>query len=72
MYKGLKLEEFQRHDETHAQCAKRILDTPVTGLKFNLIHCCAELKIDIAGMKAHRAAGDVEMVDRIYRKMIGL
>jgi DNA polymerase III alpha subunit (gram-positive type) len=72
MYKGMKLEEFQRHDETHAECAKRILDTRVTGLKFNLAHCCEQLKVDATGLKAHRAEGDVEMVDRIYRKMIGL
>lgn len=71
MFKGMKLEECQRHDETHAECAKRILDTTVRGLKFNLVHCCAELKVDTAGIRAHRAAGDVEMVDRIYRKMIG-
>lgn len=72
LYKGRALGEDHRHHETHEDYVRRVLETRVRGLKFNLAHCCEELKIDASAFKAHRAEGDVEMVDAIYRKMVGL
>lgn len=69
LFKAQCMQESPLWHESHDQFAMRILETRTPGLKFNLGLACAELGIDVTGIVAHRASGDVEMVDRIYRKM---
>ena len=69
IYKNDKLGLARIWNEGHVEHALRVLETRMPGLKFNLAHACASLAIDVTGIVAHRAAGDVEMTDRLYRKM---
>lgn len=63
----MKLEA--EHGETDHAFMQRVLDTKAYGVKYNLTAACEFLKIDTSDLVAHRAAADVEMVDRIYQKM---
>ena len=67
LYKALVLREPQRWYETHEEHMRRVLEIRST-TKFNLMHACTQLgiKTDVA---AHRAGGDVELADRLYRKL---
>ncbi len=72
MFKAGKMGPMDRRQffyENHMDWARRILDTKVLGLKYNLTIACQELGIDVSDLKAHRATDDVEMCDRIYRKL---
>lgn len=56
-------------NEDHKKFVTRVMELRVSGLKFNLLHTCTELGIPNTDLAAHRAEGDVEMCDRIYRKL---
>lgn len=72
MYKAIKMGESPVWYEDHRKFAERILDTRVPGLKFKLELACQEIGIDSSDVQAHRAGGDIEMADRLYREMVGL
>ncbi len=65
--KGINMERYW--NENFAQYAARVLDTRAPGVKFNVAHCCKELKIDTANMQMHRALGDIYLTKQIYEKM---
>lgn len=74
IFKGQKIREKsflpeRLWEEAYAEYMMRVMDIKVYGLKFNLSHVCQELGIDVSDLKAHRAAADVEMTDRVYRKL---
>jgi len=70
LFKARELKAPRYWYETHEQHANRVLDVKAFGLKFNLKHVCTKLGIDMTDLVAHRVAGDVEAVDRIYKKLV--
>lgn len=69
LFKADRLGAEQQWHESHKDFANRVLETRVAGLKFNLVHACATLSLKTEGLVAHRAGGDVEMADMLYRKL---
>lgn len=69
IYKGKKLGLIQAEGESFADYGKRVLDTKMFGLKYNVGACCDELGIDRTGIKQHRALADVELTYEIYKKL---
>lgn len=65
---GAKWSERKEND-TFEAWGGRILDVRVYGLKYSLAVACAAMKVDVSGIQAHRAGGDVEMTDRLWRKL---
>lgn len=55
--------------ESPTEFNDRIMKTKAWGIKWNLVNACKFYGIDISDLQAHRADADVEMVDRIYRKI---
>lgn len=70
LFKARELGVAQMWHEDHRTFAQNILDLRAPGVKFNLMHACGALGIDTSDIQAHRAAADVELVDRLYRKLI--
>lgn len=70
IYKAKKMQANPYWYENHFDFAKRVLDTKIFGLKFNLALCCEELGVDCSKFQAHRAIGDVFMVFEIYKKFL--
>lgn len=70
LFKASSVPLTQLWHEDHFSFAERVLDfrAPV---KFNLVHACTKLGIDIKDLSAHRAGGDVQMCNRLYRRMVG-
>lgn len=68
-YKGRKLKMVQSDEEEFLDYAKRVLDTRVFGLKYNVATCCEDLGIDRTGIQQHRALADVELTYKIYQKL---
>lgn len=58
--------------ESFKDFADRILGFRAFGVKYNLAASCARFGVDVSDLKAHRAAADVEMADRLYRKIISM
>lgn len=52
--------------ENYIGFAKRIMNTPVMGVKYNLEICAKEMKIDLTGIVAHRALADVEVTYKLF------
>lgn len=69
LFKASRLPTEPRWHESHKDFAGRVLETRVAGLKFNLVYACSELALKTDGLVAHRAGGDVEMADMLYRKL---
>lgn len=69
IFKAERMRETPFWYESHQGFASRILNMRTPGLKFNLGYACDQLGIDVSGIVAHRAGGDVEMCDRLYRKL---
>ena len=56
-------------NESFHQFAKRVGDEIVRG-KYNLGVCCDELKIDRSKITQHRALGDVELTNEVFKAML--
>lgn len=69
MYKAIRLPLERMWNENFAQFAKRVLDTKIFGLKYNIAHCCKELGIDTTTATFHRALGDIELTHEIFKKL---
>lgn len=69
LFKAKKLGEAQRWNETLYEFSSRVLDTRVTGLKFNVGVACDELGVDRSKAIQHRAEGDVMLTNEIYKKI---
>jgi len=69
MFKGNMHSIKRMWNETFYQYAKRVGDAILRG-KYNLGVCCDELGIDRSKITQHRALGDVELTNEIYKIMI--
>ncbi len=72
LYKGQQLGMTMKEGEPFMHYAKRVLDTKAYGVRYNVAHCCKDLKVDTANMQMHRALGDVHLTNRIFQKMQGI
>ena len=72
LYKGFKMGIRPPAGVSHLAYASRVLDQRVYGLRYNLAEACKVLGIGTNGLTAHRAAGDVQMTDLVYRKLAEL
>lgn len=68
-FKAMKANMQQAPHDEYIIFAKRVMNYPVKGLKFNLALCGEELGIDVSDLQAHRAGDDVELTRRIYEKI---
>lgn len=66
-YKARKMNTERRWNETFEEYSRRIMETKMYGIKFNLGLACDELGIDKSLVTQHRASGDVELTDKLYR-----
>lgn len=70
LYKSRLIKEPQRWYENHRAYAERVLEIVAPGVKYNLTHACKAEGIDVSDLVAHRTDGDVEMVHRLYNKLV--
>lgn len=70
LYKAYKLGLRPAEGERHWTFARRVLDTRVRGLKYNLKLACEDLGVETFGAKAHRAATDILMCQRLYERLL--
>jgi len=68
LYKARALELEQRWNENFIDFAGRVMDIRAYGVKYNVTHCCNELGIEVSN--THRALGDIELTNQIYKKLI--
>lgn len=66
-FKASKIGLTQRPHESYLQFAKKVMDTRAFGVKFNLLLCCTEKKVDMTGITLHRALADVQMTNELYK-----
>lgn len=69
LFKARELGMDRRFNENFAQYARRVLDVKAYGVKYNVAHCCERLKIDTTGAQFHRALGDVDLTNRIFKAL---
>lgn len=72
IFKGGKMNESRKPGESHETYAKRILETKVPGLKYNLQLAYTELGGSMDNIKAHRVEGDVRMTNFVYQSLVHL
>lgn len=64
------LHGFKRQwNETFHQFAKRVMEAILRG-KYNLGVCCDELKIDRSTVTQHRALGDVQLTNEVFKALL--
>ena len=69
LYKAKKINLRRYWDETFVDWGRRVMETKAYGVKFNVGFCCDELNIDRSNVAQHRAGGDVELTNEIYKKI---
>jgi DNA polymerase III epsilon subunit-like protein len=69
LYKAKKINLRRYWDEAFADWGRRVMETKAYGVKFNVGFCCDELNIDRSNVAQHRAGGDVELTNEIYKKI---
>jgi DNA polymerase III epsilon subunit-like protein len=69
LYKAKKLGVNPPEDGGHHDWALDLLNQKNYGVKYSVSVCCEELGIDKAGMNQHRAMGDVELTNEIYKRL---
>lgn len=70
MVKAQKLREKQRWYESHFHFCKRVSEIRAFGIYFKLTLCCEEMGIDVSQFQAHRAGGDIEMTNEVYKRLV--
>lgn len=70
-FKAKKLGAIQGSDESFISFASRVMSIRAFGLKYNLTLCAEEMGLDLNGITAHRALGDVEVTHQLYQKIHG-
>lgn len=70
LVKAKKLKMIRNWNESFKQFADRVMEVKAFGVKYNVGICCDEMGIDKAKFTQHRAMGDVELTDQIYRKLV--
>lgn len=67
--KAKKLGMDREPQETFKQWADRVMSVRAFGVKYNVGVMCSELGIDTSKVTMHRALGDVELTNEIYKKV---
>lgn len=67
--KAQKLEMPRKWNETFSEYAQRVMSVRAKGVYFNIKQCCEDFGIDQTKVTLHRAGGDVEMTNEIYKKI---
>lgn len=68
--KGGKLGMSRLWNESFKQYADRVMNTIARGVKYNVGICCQELGIDMSKATQHRALGDVEFTNEIFKALL--
>lgn len=69
--KARKLTGTERNwNESFKTWADRVMEIRAYGVKYNVGICCEEFGIDKSKVAQHRALGDVELTNEIYKKLI--
>lgn len=66
-FKASKLRYVQNNYESYIEFAERVMNTRAFGVKYNLLLCCQEKGVDMAGITLHRAMADVQMTHELYK-----
>lgn len=69
LVKGRKLEMDRMWNEDFKTYADRVMAVYAKGVKYNVGVCCDELEIAIE-VEQHRALGDVELTNEIFKRLI--
>lgn len=69
LVKAKKLDMKRKWNESFADFGKRVMNTFAKGVYFNIKQCCIDFDIDQSKVTLHRAGGDVEMTNEIYKKI---
>lgn len=72
LFKGYKLCLEPNPDENHYHYARRVLEIPAQGVRFNLAYACNEVGINTSGAARHRAAGDADLTQQLFEKLLQL
>jgi len=67
--KAKKLDLDRDWNESFFDFANRVMEIRAYGVKYNVGVCCEDLGIDRTGITQHRALGDVELTNQIYKKL---
>lgn len=67
--KARKLQMPRRWNEGFKPWADRVMSVFAKGVKYNVAICCEEMGIDKTKVTQHRALGDVELTNEIYKKI---
>lgn len=70
--KAGKLDMPRKWNEPYKAWSDRVMNTIAKGVKYNVAICCDELGIDTSKLTAHRALGDVEATNEIYKKLLAI
>jgi DNA polymerase III epsilon subunit-like protein len=65
-FKAKRLRIFKKPGETFTDFAQRVMEIRAYGIRYNLTTCAEEMKIDLAGIVAHRAMADVEITHKLF------
>jgi DNA polymerase III epsilon subunit-like protein len=71
LYKAMRMGEMSLLNDsgTFYEFGVKILDRRVKGLKYNLVHCCNDLGIDVADLCLHRADADCYATYRLFEAL---
>lgn len=69
-FKGDALDMGRMWNESFATYGMRVLETIAPGVKYNVAFCCDKLGIDRSGAQQHRAGGDIQLTNEIYKKLV--
>jgi len=67
--KAGKLNMPRLWNESFKEWSDRVMNTIAKGVKYNVTICCEEMGIDMTKVAQHRALGDVELTNEIYKKI---
>ena len=67
LFKARELGIRRRPDERFFDFGTKIMDIRKYGLKFNLLHCCDCLKLNVTQYQAHRSDSDIMMTHLVYQ-----
>ncbi len=70
LYKAKRLGMRPRPGQDHWSFAFEALDRPAPGVRYSLPVCCTELAIPLDGIVRHRAAGDVQITQQLYARLM--
>ncbi len=70
LVKAKKLSMDRFWNETFVDFSKRVMNVFAKGVYYNIKQCCIDFDIDQTNVTLHRAGGDVDMTNEIYKKLV--